>query len=294
DTITVVGLGVTGKSFFVYAQKFSAGLCIFPLQSSALLFCHTHEKSWLAWVALIFCAPVGIFLMWKYKHHGKVLRSVASVLFAIIWLNVVFGGSDDVAKEEDSTEVAAVEEEEDIEEENEEEIEDKDEEPEKEEPEKEEPEKEEKEEQEKKEKKEESRSPEEIIENVITDTLKEKTNYDAERIAEISVINTDEGDFLQLTLNGNDNLTAGFIKTGIYRDTLDLLKEFDQLDSVDVNNVMFSWQVPLVDAYGNEDLGEVMRINLSGETLSKINFDNFNYDNFPIVSDEYWEHPVFE
>ncbi|MFZ2464268.1 MAG: hypothetical protein WAW77_11745, partial [Caldibacillus thermoamylovorans] len=42
DTITVVGLGVTGKSFFVYAQKFSAGLCIFPLQSSALLFCHTQ------------------------------------------------------------------------------------------------------------------------------------------------------------------------------------------------------------------------------------------------------------
>ncbi|WP_346200231.1 hypothetical protein NSQ96_17370 [Caldifermentibacillus hisashii] len=33
---------MTGKSFFVYAQKFSAGLCIFPLQSSALLFCHTH------------------------------------------------------------------------------------------------------------------------------------------------------------------------------------------------------------------------------------------------------------
>jgi len=33
---------VTGKSFFVYAQKFSAGLCIFPLQSSALLFCHTQ------------------------------------------------------------------------------------------------------------------------------------------------------------------------------------------------------------------------------------------------------------
>ncbi|WP_155116804.1 hypothetical protein, partial [Heyndrickxia coagulans] len=33
---------MTGKSFFVYAQKFSAGLCIFPLQSSALLFCHTQ------------------------------------------------------------------------------------------------------------------------------------------------------------------------------------------------------------------------------------------------------------
>jgi len=35
---------VTGKSFFVYAQKFSAGLCIFPLQSSALLFCHTQAN----------------------------------------------------------------------------------------------------------------------------------------------------------------------------------------------------------------------------------------------------------
>jgi len=29
--------------FFVYAQKFSAGLCIFPLQSSALLFCHIQN-----------------------------------------------------------------------------------------------------------------------------------------------------------------------------------------------------------------------------------------------------------
>ncbi|MEJ9281676.1 hypothetical protein, partial [Ureibacillus thermosphaericus] len=45
DTMTVVGLGVTGKSFFVYAQKFSAGLCIFPLQSSALLFCHTQSTA---------------------------------------------------------------------------------------------------------------------------------------------------------------------------------------------------------------------------------------------------------
>ncbi|WP_244910423.1 ATP-binding protein [Caldibacillus thermoamylovorans] len=36
---------MTGKSFFVYAQKFSAGLCIFPLQSSALLFCHTQVEN---------------------------------------------------------------------------------------------------------------------------------------------------------------------------------------------------------------------------------------------------------
>ncbi|PAE20441.1 hypothetical protein CHH80_10510, partial [Bacillus sp. 7504-2] len=40
-SITVEGLGVTGKSFFIFpAYKNSAGLCIFLLQSSALLFCN--------------------------------------------------------------------------------------------------------------------------------------------------------------------------------------------------------------------------------------------------------------
>ncbi|MFZ2464138.1 MAG: hypothetical protein WAW77_11075, partial [Caldibacillus thermoamylovorans] len=61
DTITVVGLGVTGKSFFVYAQKFSAGLCIFPLQSSALLFCHTH------------------FLGYFFGHKGRHCKSTKSL-----------------------------------------------------------------------------------------------------------------------------------------------------------------------------------------------------------------------
>ena len=48
-----------------------------------------YEKNWFMWVTLILFAPVGIFLMWKYKRFGKVPRVVLSCVFAICFLVVL-------------------------------------------------------------------------------------------------------------------------------------------------------------------------------------------------------------
>lgn len=40
---------------------------------------------------LILFAPVGIFFMWKYKHHGTILRSIATIVFGIGFLITAFG-----------------------------------------------------------------------------------------------------------------------------------------------------------------------------------------------------------
>jgi hypothetical protein len=57
---------VTGKSFFVYAQKFSAGLCIFPLQSSALLFCHTQYLRMELFFSLMFIRILTLLFIFSF------------------------------------------------------------------------------------------------------------------------------------------------------------------------------------------------------------------------------------
>lgn len=51
-------------------------------------------------------------------------------------------------------------------------------------------------------------------------------------------------------------------------------------------------QVPLTDQYGNTENDDAFRVTLSRETLEKINFEGFNVDNFPMIADDYWEHPA--
>ncbi|WP_054950808.1 hypothetical protein [Numidum massiliense] len=48
-----------------------------------------YEQVWFAWVVLILFAPVGIVLMWKYKHHGVIGRTLASVVFGCLFIVVV-------------------------------------------------------------------------------------------------------------------------------------------------------------------------------------------------------------
>ena len=62
-----------------------------------------YQKAWFAWVMLFLLAPVGIILLWKYKHHGKMARSIISVIFGIAWAAAVVSGGEEnenVVKEE--------------------------------------------------------------------------------------------------------------------------------------------------------------------------------------------------
>ncbi|MBM7838338.1 hypothetical protein JOC54_001594 [Alkalihalobacillus xiaoxiensis] len=131
-------------------------------------------------------------------------------------------------------------------------------------------------------------TPLEIATNTANDVLKDGM------LANIEVNNYPENDskVVLLTINGSDNLTKNMIYKGMLIDSEKIAEAFKNSE-IEIHDLMMSWQMPLVDTYGNEEDGEVLRINLSGETLDMLNFDNFLYDNLPSVADTYWEHPTF-
>jgi flagellar motor protein MotB len=54
-----------------------------------------YEKTWFLWVMLIFIAPVGIFLLWKYKRFNQPVRIVLTVIFALFFIGAVASNNDD-------------------------------------------------------------------------------------------------------------------------------------------------------------------------------------------------------
>ena len=45
-----------------------------------------YQKLWFAWTMVVLFFPVGIFLLWKYKHHSLVVRSIITGSFILIGL----------------------------------------------------------------------------------------------------------------------------------------------------------------------------------------------------------------
>ena len=55
-----------------------------------------YTKTWFMWIMLIFFAPVGIFLMWKFHPEMKKnTKIILTVVFAILFLAIAFGGNSD-------------------------------------------------------------------------------------------------------------------------------------------------------------------------------------------------------
>ena len=55
-----------------------------------------YEENWFMWVALIFFAPVGIFVMWKFHDEMKKnLKIILTIVFAIFFLAIAFSGDTD-------------------------------------------------------------------------------------------------------------------------------------------------------------------------------------------------------
>lgn len=55
-----------------------------------------YTKAWFMWVMLIFFAPVGIFLMWKFHPEMKKnTKIILTIVFAILFLAIAFGESSD-------------------------------------------------------------------------------------------------------------------------------------------------------------------------------------------------------
>ena len=68
-----------------------------------------YQKTWFMWLMLIFFAPVGIFLLWKYNRYKKVPRIIITVLFSYVFIFGIFA-SDDTPKQAPNSNEIVVEE----------------------------------------------------------------------------------------------------------------------------------------------------------------------------------------
>lgn len=55
-----------------------------------------YKENWFMWISLIFIAPLGIFLMWKYHTNMKKnIKIILTIIFAFIFLVAIIGESSD-------------------------------------------------------------------------------------------------------------------------------------------------------------------------------------------------------
>lgn len=85
--------------------------------------------------------------------------------------------------------------------------------------------------------------------------------------------------------------SAKSAKQSFLYNTVEFMKAMKSQEHV--NQATLIVQAPLTDRYGNVEIGDVMIVLMSRETLNKINFNNFNPANLSAVADTYWEHPAF-
>ena len=132
----------------------------------------------------------------------------------------------------------------------------------------------------------------ESIRNVVEGVLGDKNNNKDVRVEDVNQYEYEDIAHIHLKLNANENMTINLTKKGILQDTLKVMSSLK--DAGHEGSFSVLWQLPLTDKYGNESLGKVMSIDISAEDFNAINYDNYDYNNLPSLSEQYWEHPSFK
>ncbi|MFC3883734.1 hypothetical protein ACFOU2_09575 [Bacillus songklensis] len=136
---------------------------------------------------------------------------------------------------------------------------------------------------------------EEIVTSIIDKEVGKKTNMKAKRIINLEIndhIGTQqEGDKIVVaTLHADESLTENLTRESILIKTKGLMEPL--FKNKDIAEVTLIWQLPLVDQYGNEKVGTVVKVGLDRVTANKINWKNFDFNNFEGISPQYFVHPA--
>ena len=97
--------------------------------------------------------------------------------------------------------------------------------------------------------------------------------------------------YTTLKIRAQDNLTANMIQRSMWIDAGDIFEALKDAKYDGTAAIMFMFE--MTTQYGESKDAKVMSIELSPETMNKIDFDNFDVGNFPDVSDNYFQHPSF-
>ena len=96
-----------------------------------------------------------------------------------------------------------------------------------------------------------------------------------------------DNNFALIKFKGSESLSSKMTVKGMYMYISNVLKGIQK----DINvNVDINVTYPLQDSYGNISEDIVIKATFNNETIKKINFDNFDYNNIPSIADEWWNH----
>lgn len=94
--------------------------------------------------------------------------------------------------------------------------------------------------------------------------------------------------FILIYIKGQNSLTVGWTRAGMFKQASDIL-EYLQVRQ-EISSIALFWSLTFVDSYGNTYESNAMKLELERATLQKINFENFDRENYPIIADFYYEH----
>lgn len=121
-----------------------------------------------------------------------------------------------------------------------------------------------------------SKSLETKIKDAATPNLGEISNIEINNDA-----GKDDGGKVVLVHVKQDNVT----KKAVNFETTKALKKVFEIGNV--NTITYFWEATLVDNKGNESVDTVAKVQMSKETASTINWDNFSYTKLDQVADQY-------
>ncbi|MEW9502860.1 hypothetical protein [Jeotgalibacillus marinus] len=131
----------------------------------------------------------------------------------------------------------------------------------------------------------EPQTAEETIISILHDEFKETNSFnDEDSILDMTY--DEETGSVEAEVYAKDNIVS--IKGSIEMAIHNILKEFSEDDRF--NSLTISAVFPFSDAYGNSTFNEIYRASFSEETIEKVNWEKFLWDDTPNIADDLFVH----
>lgn len=134
------------------------------------------------------------------------------------------------------------------------------------------------------------------IRKAVTDAIGSRTNDDKyPRIADLMILPDDQvngASNVVIEVNANENLTDHMTAQGMLMDATKIFQAIFPRGYI--TKVTLNFDYDMTNAYGQTSHENVMQIILTKDTYKKINWDNFDYNNFPSIADDFQADPAVQ
>ncbi len=138
---------------------------------------------------------------------------------------------------------------------------------------------------------------EEEVEVLVGDLIDVENNQGDKRVIHVAHGEDEEGQYLFVTLRGDEVASTSLARNDILFKTVDLfepLYDLAEQEEEEIGYISLFWSLSVVDAYGEAEDKDVIIVSFDKENANKVNWENVSIENIPVIATKYWQHPLFE